>query len=105
MEAKRLYETSENLYAQAMHSAAQEDQRVDIQREADRVAIVAFNQARLARKQAEHAMEDVQYAQSVVSEKQVIVKRANEYGEKMARITTIPTSLAKMTFLHTTKHR
>eukprot|EP00934_Nitzschia_sp_Nitz4_P002523 Nitzschia sp. Nitz4//scaffold6_size259037//228939//233468//NITZ4_001122-RA/size259037-augustus-gene-0.307-mRNA-1//1//CDS//3329557037//2513//frame0 len=105
VEAKRLFETSENVFSQAMRNAAKEHQRIGVQREADQSAIVAFNQARLARKQAEHALEDVEYAQSIVTERQVILKRATEYNEKMARIAPIPASLAKMTFLHTTKHR
>jgi hypothetical protein len=104
-EAKRLFDTSENVYSQAMRSAAKESRKADVQRQADCNAIVAFNQARLARKQAEHALEDALYAQSVVTERQVIIKRANEYKEKTDRVSSIPTSLAKMTFLHTTKHR
>jgi hypothetical protein len=104
-EAKRLFETTENVFAAAMHNAAKELRKADVQRLADRNAIVAFNRSRLGRKQAEHALERARFAQSVVTEKQVIIKRATEYKAKTDRITQIPTSLAKMTFLHTTKHR
>ncbi len=104
-EAKRLFETSDNVYSQAMRNAAKEDRKADVQRQVDRNALLAFNQARLLRSQAVHALEDVRYAQSTVVERQMIIKRATEYNEKMARITPIPTSLAKMTFLHSTKHR
>jgi len=104
-EAKRLFDTSENVYSQAMRNAAKESRKADVQRLADRNAIVAFNRFRLASKQADHALERARYVQGIVEEKQVIVKRAGEYSEKMEKITEIPSSLAKMTFLHTTKHR
>lgn len=104
-EAKRIYETSENVFSQAMRNAATDERKADFQRQKDRNALIAFNQARLLRKQAEHALEDVRYAQSTVTERQMIIKRATEYSEKMARMMPIPTSLAKMTFLHSTKHR
>ena len=104
-EAKRLFERSDNLFSQAMHNAAKNERETNYQKAIDRKAIVAFNQARLLRKQAEHALEDARFAQSRVTESQIVVRRAMEYAEKMSRITSIPTSLAKMTFLHTTKHR
>jgi hypothetical protein len=104
-EAKRLFDTSETVYSQAMRNAAKESRRADVQRLADRNAIVAFNRFRLASQQADHALERARYVQGIVEEKQIIVKRAAEYSEKMDKITEIPTSLAKMTFLHTTKHR
>lgn len=104
-EAKRVFETSENVFSQAMRNAAQDQRDVHYQKSIDRTALVGFNRARLLRKQAEHALEDARFAQSNVTDHQIIVKRATEYKEKMERITAIPTSLAKMTFLHTTKHR
>jgi hypothetical protein len=104
-ETKRTFETSEHVFSQAMRNAAKDEHKADYQRQKDRNALIAFNQARFLRKQAEHALEDVRYAQSTVTERQMIIKRATEYSEKMARITPIPTSLAKMTFLHSTKHR
>lgn len=104
-EAKRLVDTSEDVYSNAMRNAAKDQRIADVQKFGDRKALVAFNRARLAQKQAEHALEKARYAQSVVTEKQVIVKRAKEYKEKTDHISEIPISLAKMTFLHTTKHR
>lgn len=104
-EAKRRFEIADNVFNQAMHNAAKDQRQAVYQKGIDRKALVAFNHARLLRKQAEHALEDARFAQSNVTERQIVVKRAVEYTEKMARISPIPTALAKMTFLHTTKHR
>jgi len=105
LEAKRMFENSDSLFNEAMLNAAKDQIRSDHQKVIDRKAILAFNRARLLRQKAEHSLEDARFSQSKVVERQIIVKRATEYTEKMARITPIPTSLAKMTFLHTTKHR
>jgi hypothetical protein len=105
LEAKRLFDTSTEVFSSAMRDAAKEMTRANVQELADRNAIVAFNRARLARKQADHALEVAKLAQSVVTEKECAIRRAEEYKEKTDRITVIPVALAKMTFLHTTKHR
>ena len=104
-ELKRRYETSDQVFSDAMRVARTDQQKVDSQRQQDKNALVAVNNARTAHKQAEHLMEQARYSQSIVIEKQCILKRAEEYKEKTDRITEIPTNLAKMTFLHTTKHR
>ena len=104
-ELKRRYETSDQVFSDAMRVARTDQQKVDSQRQQDKNALVAVNNARTAHKQAEHLMEQARYSQSIVVEKQCILKRAEEYKEKTDRITEIPTNLAKMTFLHTTKHR
>lgn len=104
-ELKNVYETSDQVFADAMRIAQTDQKKVDVQRRQDRNALVAVNSARLAHKQAEHLLEQARYAQSIVTEKQCILKRAEEYKEKTDRIIEIPTNLAKMTFLHTTKHR
>jgi hypothetical protein len=104
-ELKRRYETSDQVFSDAMRVARSDQRKVDVQRQQDKNALVAVNNAKMARRQAEHLLEQARYAQSVVTEKQCILKRAEEYKEKTDRITEIPTNLAKMTFLHATKHR
>jgi Phosphatidylinositol-specific phospholipase C, X domain/Phosphatidylinositol-specific phospholipase C, Y domain/C2 domain len=104
-ESKKMYETSDQVFSDAMRIAQTDQKRIDLQKRHDRNALVAVNSARLARKQAAHLLEQARYAESVVTEKQCILKRAEEYKEKTDRISEIPTNLAKMTFLHTTKHR
>lgn len=105
VEAKRLFNTSENVYSQAMRNAAKEEQKADFQLAADRTALMAFNHAILAQKTSELAIEKMRYAESIAIEKEINVKRAKEYKGKMDSISEIPISLAKMTFLHTTKYR
>jgi hypothetical protein len=104
-ETKRRYDSSNEVYAAAMRNAANEMTRVNVQKIADRDAIIAFNRSRLARKQADHALEVARLAHSVVHEKLSAIKRAMEYKEKTDRISEIPVALAKMTFLHTTRHQ
>ncbi len=104
-ELKKMYETSDQVFTDAMRIARSDQKRLDLQKRHDRNALVAVNSARVAHKQAENLLELARYAESVVTEKQCILKRAEEYKEKTDRIAEIPTNLAKMTFLHTTKHR
>jgi hypothetical protein len=104
-ETKRRYDSSNEVFTAAMRNAANEMTRANVQKLADRNAIIAFNRARLARKQADHALEVARLAQSVVHEKLGAIKRATEYKEKTDRISEIPVALAKMTFLHTTRHQ
>lgn len=104
-ELKKMYETSDQVFTDAMRIARSDQKRLDVQKRHDRNALVAVNSARVAHKQAENLIEQARYAESVVIEKQCIVKRAEEYKEKTDKVAEIPTNLAKMTFLHTTKHR
>lgn len=105
VDTKKVYETSDQVFADAMRISETDQKKVDVQRRQDKNALVAVNTARLAHKQAEHLLEQARYAQFIVTEKQCILKRAEEYKEKTDRIIEIPANLAKMTFLHTTKHR
>jgi hypothetical protein len=104
-ETKRRYDTSNEVFSAAMRNAANEMTRVSVQKLTDRNAIIAFNRARLARKQADHALEVARLARSVVHFKLCAIERAMEYKEKADRIADIPVALAKMTFLHTTRHQ
>ncbi|KAL3925338.1 MAG: hypothetical protein SGILL_000478 [Bacillariaceae sp.] len=104
-ETKKVYETSDQVFSDAIRIARTDKQKFDVQRQQDKNALVAINNAKMAQRHAEHLLEQARYAQSIVTEKQCIVRRAEEYKEKTDRITEIPPNLAKMTFLHTTKHR
>lgn len=104
-EARRLFDTSEVVYKEAMRNASHDEQVKSTQRHNDRKVIVLYNAATLSRKQAEHMYEKGRYVQSLVTEQELIVQRAKEYKDKTERISEIPTSLAKMTFLNTTKYR
>mmetsp|Transcript_7390 Transcript_7390/g.18142 ORF Transcript_7390/g.18142 Transcript_7390/m.18142 type:complete len:1580 (-) Transcript_7390:162-4901(-) len=104
-ESKRTYETSDEVYNDAMRISANETKDVNVKRRQDKNALAAVNSAKIAHKQAEHLIEQARYLESVVLEKQVILRRAEEYKERTDKLTEIPTNLAKMTFLHTTKHR
>ena len=103
--ARRLYQTSESVYKDAIRDASKQEKAKILQRHSDRNVIVMFNEATLAKKQAELYLEEAKYAQFMVTEKEVEVRRAKEYFDKTERISEIPASLAKITFLHTTKYR
>ncbi len=102
---KRQYRNSDNLMTDTMQVAFLGRQVANIQRQEDRNALLAVNNARAVRRKAYHAIDEVDFAQSVVTEKRLIVKRAEEYKRKNDRVVEIPTQLAGMTFLHTTKHK
>jgi hypothetical protein len=104
-DARRLFLTSETVYNEAMRNASADEQKKNVQDLSDRKIIVMLNAATLGRKQAEHALEEARYAQTLVAGQEVIVRRAKEYKVKTERISEIPPSLAKMTFLHTARHR
>jgi hypothetical protein len=104
-ELKSQYEKSDTLLSDTMQKAAFSEQAERYQRQEDKNALLAVNNARSLRKKAQHALDEVHYAQSVVTEKRCIIKRADEYKLKNDRVVEIPTQLAGMTFLHTTKHK
>eukprot|EP00980_Cylindrotheca_fusiformis_P019681 scaffold6870_cov121-Cylindrotheca_fusiformis.AAC.8 len=104
-EARRRFDLSEVVYKEAMRNASEVEQSQNAQRHNDRKLIVLYNSATLARKHAEHAFEKARYVQSLVIEQELIVQRARDYKDKTERICEIPTSLARMTFLNTTKYR
>ncbi|CAJ1939159.1 unnamed protein product [Cylindrotheca closterium] len=104
-EARRLFDTSESVYKDAMRNASKEKVFQNTQKHNDRKVIIKFNQSTLAYNKAEHELEKVRYTQSLVDEQELIVQRAKEFMDKTERVAEIPTSLAKMTFLNTTKFR
>jgi len=104
-ELKRQYQTSNSLLSDTMQKVAFQEQNAANQRQEDKNALLAVNNANLLRKKAKHALEEARYAQSVVAEKQAIIRRAEEYRIKTERVVEIPLQLAGMTFLHTTKHK
>ena len=104
-ELKKQYEKSDNMLYDTMQQAALNEKAALNQRQEDKNALLAVNNARSLMKKAQLAVDESQYAQSVVTEKRCIVKRAEEYKLKSDRVVEIPTQLAGMTFLHTTKHK
>jgi hypothetical protein len=104
-ELRNEFEKSDTLLSDTMQKAAFTEQSERYQRQEDKNALLAVNNARSLRKRAQHALDEVQYAQSVLTEKRCIMKRADEYKLKTDRVVEIPTQLAGMTFLHTTKHK
>ena len=104
-ELTRRYRNSDSLMTDTMQNAFIDRQVMTIQRQEDRNALLAVNNAIGIRKKAHHALDEIDYAHSLVIEKRCIVKRAEEYKLKNDRVVEIPTQLAGMTFLHTTKHK
>eukprot|EP00536_Pseudo-nitzschia_multiseries_P004987 jgi/Psemu1/238106/estExt_Genewise1.C_890036 len=104
-ELKKQYETSDQVFSKTMTNVVSHNESSKNQRQDDKNALLAVNNARATRKKAQHVLEEARYAQSVATEKRCIMKRAEEYKLKSERIVEIPTQLANMTFLHTTKHK
>jgi len=104
-ELRKQYETSDNVFMGTVKNAESHAKSADNQRQQDKNALLEVNHARSIRKKAHHVLEEARYAQSVVTEKRCIFKRAEEYKLKTDRVTEIPPQLANMTFLHTTKHK
>ena len=105
LELKKQYRESDDLMTDTMQHAFLGEQVANMQRQEDRIAIITVNKARGLRRKAHHAVDEVDYFQSIVTEKRMIVRRAEEYKLKNDRLAEIPTQLAGMTFLHTTKHK
>jgi len=105
VELKSQYEKSDIFLSDTMRSVALREQAAKARRNDDKNALLAVKNARLLRKKAQLLLDEVHYAQSVVTEKRCIIKRAEEYKLKTDRVVEIPTQLAGMTFLHTTKHK
>lgn len=104
-ELKSRYVNSDRFLSDTMQNAAISELAAKSQRQEDRNALLAVNNARSLQKKAQHALDEVHYAQSIVTEKRCVVKRAEEYKLKTDRVVEIPIQLAGMTFLHTTKHK
>mmetsp|Transcript_25405 Transcript_25405/g.59867 ORF Transcript_25405/g.59867 Transcript_25405/m.59867 type:complete len:1599 (-) Transcript_25405:219-5015(-) len=104
-ELKKQYETSDNVFSNTMKHVISHEEAAQNQLQDEQNALLAVNSARATRKKAQHVVEEARYAQYVVTEKRCIVKRAEEYKLKSERVVEIPTQLANMTFLHTTKHK
>jgi hypothetical protein len=104
-ELRKQYETSDNVFSGTVKKAESHGRSVSNQRQQDTNALLAVNNAKSIHKKAQHVLEEARYAQSVVTEKRCIFKRAEEYKLKNDRVTEIPPQLANMTFLHTTKHK
>lgn len=104
-DTKRLLETNAEVYTSAVRDAAAESHRVNNERLCEKKAVIAFNRALLARKQADHAKALSKIALATSQEKLQTAKRAEEYRERKNKISAIPVSLAKLTWLHSTKHK
>ena len=102
---RKQYETSDNVFSGTVKKAESHGRSVGNQRQQDTNALLAVNNAKSIHKKAQHVLDEARYAQSVVTEKRSIFKRAEEYKLKNDRVTEIPPQLANMTFLHTTKHK
>lgn len=104
-DTKRLLETNAEVYTSAVRDAAAENHRANSSRLAEKKAILAYNRALLTRKQADHAKALSKIALATSKEKNQAARQAQEYKTRSSRVAPIPLSLAKQTWLHTTKHK
>lgn len=99
-EAKRLMETSSEVYTNAKRDAAAEIQKANAERMMEKSAVQAYGKAILCRKQAEHAAALATMATQTSEEKTAAVHHAREYKRRKDRIQRVSVELAKLTLLN-----
>ena len=104
-EAKRLMDTSSEVYTNAKRDAAAEIQRANAVRMMEKSAVDAFGKAILCRKQAEHARTLAQMAQRTASDKASAAHHARVYKMRKDRINPISTNLAKLTLINSVSYK
>ena len=104
-DTKRLLETNAEVYTSAVRDAAAASHRANSGRVAERKAIIAYNRAILTRKQADHAKALSRIAMATSQEKSNSARQAKEYKSRSTRVNQIPLPLARLTWLHTTRHK
>lgn len=105
IEEKRRLDTNSEVYRSAVRDVAAETDRVTAVRLYHQEAIVAYNQALLLKKEARLALESSKAASYVAKQKSEAAKYAREHKERSDMLSEIPVALARITMLHTVKHR
>ena len=102
---KHSLETNAELYKTAENDVADETNRLTVERLHEQEAIVAFNTAIMLRKEANRAARRTEIKSTNAESKSVIAQRAREYKEFKDMSVEIPSTLAKLTLLHTTRFK
>eukprot|EP00542_Grammatophora_oceanica_P022083 CAMPEP_0194035342 /NCGR_PEP_ID=MMETSP0009_2-20130614/7770_1 /TAXON_ID=210454 /ORGANISM="Grammatophora oceanica, Strain CCMP 410" /LENGTH=857 /DNA_ID=CAMNT_0038676659 /DNA_START=5 /DNA_END=2578 /DNA_ORIENTATION=+ len=101
--AKRLYETSSEVFSSAKQSAAFEIHEANIQKQAEKAAVIAYSKFLLARKQSERAKSMLKQAQETAESKAAAARHAQDYKVRMDKVFVVSPELAKLVTLHSTK--
>jgi len=102
--AKRLLDTSSEVFTNAKRDAAQEQDSVSTRREREQNAVQAYKKFLFMEKKAALAASQAEMAEQKAAEKKSAEKRAYEYKFKMDRRGPLVPELAKLTFFHSTRY-
>lgn len=103
--AKRLLDTSSEVFTNAKRDAASEINNAIAKRERERDAVQAFRKAQLAKSLHESSSLQLKMTQEAAAEKASAAIRAQEYKFKMDRLSPISLDLSLLTCLHSTKFK
>lgn len=103
--AKRLLDTSAEVYTNAQRDAAQEQDSYSTRRERELTAIQAYKKYLSIKKEAAKASLQAEEADQKLVEKENAEKRAHEYKFKMDRRGPLVPELAQLTLYHSTRFK
>ena len=105
VDAKRLYDTSSEVFSNAKREAAAEVHNLNARRQLEYNAVLAYNKALLTRQQADHASALAKIAASAAVNKSIALKHAKDYKDLMDMTSKISPDLAALTALHSCRFR
>ncbi|GKY90668.1 hypothetical protein MPSEU_000040200 [Mayamaea pseudoterrestris] len=105
LEDKRRLEISADVYESAKVNVASETDRKKIEHVYQQEAVIAFNQAVIARQKAERAVQALAVAISRAELERRAADEALRYKHLMEDTTEVPVDLARVTYFHSTKYR
>jgi len=103
--AKRIYDTSAEVFSSAKREAAAEAHNLTARRQWEKNAVLAYSKALILRKEAQHAHELAKIAATTSFKKAAAERHARDFKDKMDKTTMICPDLASMTALHSCKFR
>ena len=103
--AKRLYETSSEVFTNAKREAAAEVHNLNARQQFEKHAVLAYNKSLVMKKQAEHATSLAKIVANAAAEKAAAARHAKDFKERADMSSVISPRLASITSLHSCKFR
>jgi len=105
MEEKRRFDTNSDVYKTTVRDAAVETDRVKEEQLYQQEAVNAYKKAVVAKKSAHQASEHAKAAAWRGESLRLAAERAKEYKKKMEMMVQVPVDLARLTMIHSTRHK
>ena len=105
LNAKRLYETSSEVFTNAKREAAAEVHNLNARQQFEKHAVLAYNKSLVMRKQAEHASSLARIVANAAAAKTAAARHAKNFKDRADMVSVISPRLAAITTLHSCKFR